>query len=334
MTSVNPNIPDQVKEPWYIRLLPWFVVAVALGAAIYLVNVYTDVFSQFYPAVLTETELQDSKLVTDRRGEFGTLGDAFGGLLNPLFTFLTMIMLLLTIRQTQKTNKIAFDNLVVTGMQVKQTNLAIQQTQEALKQSKEAIDQAGEMLEATKEQVRLSVLEMELTRKELAGSTKAQEDIAETQELQRFESTFYIMLGRFDKLQKDLYIKTGNSDEKEYLSDTLHEFQRSVSQESNDHMLIKKNHRKIISYLKYLTVFLKATSHEGRSSDFTEIIKMHLSGSELRVILFWGYALKTESFMDDLKFHVRSLSILEDESLVHDVIHSDIVYDNPMFQLY
>ncbi|WP_261840970.1 putative phage abortive infection protein [Aliamphritea ceti] len=201
MTVKNSNIPDIAqdaeKDPWYLRFLPGFLIFFSISMGVMLLLVYNSTFADFFPEVLeapTKEEQEKASFVEAARSEFGALGDAFGGLLNPLFTFFMIVLLWLTIRQTNKTNKIAFDSLQVSGIQAAQTNLSIEQTQEALKQSRLAIDQANCMLEATRQQVQLSVEEMQLTREELEGTKEAQEEISKTQKLQQFETSFFNMM--------------------------------------------------------------------------------------------------------------------------------------------
>lgn len=97
------------------------------------------------------------------RGNWGTLGDAFGGLLNPMLTFFTIILLIQTIRISQKT---------------------LLQTEAALKVSSDSLD-------ATKTQIELNRQELRDNRQEVARAADAQEEISKTQRIQRQEHSFF-----------------------------------------------------------------------------------------------------------------------------------------------
>jgi hypothetical protein len=77
-----------LKDNWLLMFL-----AMLIGIAIFwtfeLFRVVENNFGSFFP--------QGSS-----REEWGVLGDLFGGLLNPFFTFLGLIMLLFTLHQNQK----------------------------------------------------------------------------------------------------------------------------------------------------------------------------------------------------------------------------------------
>jgi len=73
--------------------------------------------------------------ITDDLERWGQTGDFFGGILNPLFGLLSVIALVLTLRQNQK---------------------ALSQNQEALAQGEEALRQTREEMEKSREEMRRS----------------------------------------------------------------------------------------------------------------------------------------------------------------------------------
>lgn len=54
----------------------------------------------------------------DLRGELGTLGDFFGGVLNPILSFVSIVLLLFTIKQTRQSLDLSTKNLVQTETQL------------------------------------------------------------------------------------------------------------------------------------------------------------------------------------------------------------------------
>lgn len=111
------------------------------------------------------------------RANLGALGDIMGGFLNPFLTFISIILLIQTIRISQKT---------------------LQKTEESLAIS-------NNTLKATKEQIELNRLELEETRKETARATEAHIEISETQKNQRKESSFYNSFERLERECSKLY---------------------------------------------------------------------------------------------------------------------------------
>lgn len=135
----------------------WPIIVAAITAVgLYLAIDRTLLFG-FWPSFAL------SGIEAETRANLGALGDVMGGLLNPVLTFITIILLIQTIRISQKT---------------------LRQTEESLKIS-------DETLKATKEQIELNRQELIETRAEIARSSEAQEEIAETQLIQRKENTFF-----------------------------------------------------------------------------------------------------------------------------------------------
>lgn len=101
------------------------------------------------------------------RANLGALGDIMGGFLNPFLTFFSIILLIQTIRISQKT---------------------LQKTEESLAIS-------NSTLEATKEQIELNRLELEETRKEIAKSAASQREMSKTQADQKRQTAYFEVTG-------------------------------------------------------------------------------------------------------------------------------------------
>lgn len=109
--------------------------------------------------------------LSDNRGDWGTFGDYVGGTLNPLFGFFGFITLLVTVAL--------------------QRNQLDEQRKDMEQQRKEAADA-----------YKLQLQQIEAQRQDAAANQKALDEAHETQQLQQFESTFFIL---FDKMEGCLY---------------------------------------------------------------------------------------------------------------------------------
>lgn len=105
-------------------------------------------------------------------GNWGAVGDFFGGVLNPTFALLSLILIAYTLMQNKK----------------------------ALEQSEKAIQQGTEAIEQNEKALQVSNKELELTRNELANSSKALEEQASLLAVQSFETTFFNMLELHSRL--------------------------------------------------------------------------------------------------------------------------------------
>lgn len=105
--------------------------------------------------------------------DWGSVGDFFGGVLNPTFALLSLILIAYTLMQNKK---------------------ALDQGALALEQSEKAIQQGTKALEQNEKALKVSNDELALTRNELATSAKALEEQAKLIAVQSFETTFFNML--------------------------------------------------------------------------------------------------------------------------------------------
>lgn len=129
--------------------------------------------------------------------DWGAVGDFFGGILNPTFALLSLILIAYTLMQNKK----------------------------ALEQSEKAIQQGTEAIEQNEKALQVSNKELELTRNELANSSKALEEQASLLAVQSFETTFFNMLDLHNKLLSNIFYGDGKSYEiiKDQLDITFYE---------------------------------------------------------------------------------------------------------------
>ena len=175
---------DHIKSWRMLYLFIAVVVSVVVGF------IYHTVGS-FWPSGLGDAPYCDPFCVGDEseiRANLGALGDVVGGMINPILTFCSIVLLIHTIRLTQKTNTIA---------------------QEGVDATKAALDQSVEMLKLTEQQVANSVAEMELTRTELAGAKEAQQEMVKAQNLQKRNAAFFELFEHFSKLSAELNASNG-----------------------------------------------------------------------------------------------------------------------------
>ena len=99
-------------------------------------------------------------------GNWGAVGDFFGGVLNPTFALLSLILIAYTLMQNKK----------------------------ALEQSEKAIEQGTKAIEQNEKALQVSNEELRLTRDELANSSDALKEQASLLAVQSFETTFFNML--------------------------------------------------------------------------------------------------------------------------------------------
>ncbi len=138
--------------------LMWWPIPVALLAA---VGLYFMIDSSLLFGFLPSFAF--AGVESDLRANWGALGDVMGGLLNPILTFISIVLLIQTIRISQKT----------------------------LRQTEKSLQTSNRMLEATHTQIDLNRRELEATRDEITRSSDAQEEISRTQLMQRKENSFY-----------------------------------------------------------------------------------------------------------------------------------------------
>ncbi|PPC77939.1 hypothetical protein C4K68_07790 [Pokkaliibacter plantistimulans] len=169
----------------------------------------------------------------DLRGELGTLGDFFGGVLNPILSFVSIVLLLITLKQTQK-----------------------------------SLGLSERTLEQTKQQLSLSQKEMELTRLEMRETTKAQREVEKTQRSQKFENSFFSLVAAHDVLLQNVYKAycleklLGRIDKVLFNIPNCFSYQSFI--ESHNEILFLRNYQRIIADL---IDGYRDTSGEGKDCD-------------------------------------------------------------------
>lgn len=137
--------------------------------------------------------LFDVHEATDPRGALGTLGDYFGGMLNPLLAFLSFIALLAALSYQSK-------QLEQNAEQLKHNETALEETRKVIKQNERALAQNAQALSINNKELANSTNQLGL-------ATQAHQEIEKTQKLQQFENNFYELFSQLNKLQDDVLFK-------------------------------------------------------------------------------------------------------------------------------
>lgn len=219
----------------------------------------------------------------DTPEKWGSLGDFFGGVLNPFLAFLSLILLLITLNQNQK----------------------------ALAQNKIALDQNKDALEINSQ-------ELELTRQEVSGSREALEAQAAILEVQNFEGTFFQLISLYNEIIATTKIHDHEGRETfisfyNLLSNSIKPNVMDVNQANiggayevfyrSRESLIGPYFRIIFNILK----FIEDSSIDNKRK-YSDLLRAQLSSFEL-VLIF--YHCLTDDNIDDFKPFVESYSILK-----------------------
>lgn len=137
--------------------------------------------------------LFDINQVEDPRAALGTLGDYFGGMLNPILAFLSFVTLLAALTYQSK-------QLEQNAEQLKHNEIALEETRKAIKQNERALAQNAQALGINNQELANST-------KQLSLATQAHQEIEKTQKLQQFENNFYELFSQLNKLQDDILVK-------------------------------------------------------------------------------------------------------------------------------
>ena len=193
--------------------------------------------------------------------QWGSLGDFFGGVLNPLLGFLSLIFLLITLTQNQK----------------------------ALSQNKEALNQNEKALKINSD-------ELILTREEVSGSRHALEEQAKILEKQNFEGTFFQLLSLYNEIVSsiDFENETGRDSFKK-INNHLHRYltmdkSKDIESKINDGYLkfYAKFHSELGHYFRVIYNIVKFVDNSDLDNKrvYTNLIRAQLSTDELRLILY------------------------------------------------
>lgn len=265
--------------------------------------------------------------------DWGAVGDFFGGVLNPTFALLSLILIAYTLMQ----NKKALDQ---GALALEQSEKAIQQGTKALEQSEKAIQQGTTALEQNEKALNVSNTELTLTRKELTNSAKALEEQAKLIAVQSFETTFFNMLdllhkvrktvsynpkrqeelavtrGKKNFLQKDTFIK--NRDYLDISAFTviimvLNKFHINIETDIDLDAILTSQNRFFSNYFRTLHQILSQIddiNHDDRIIEkYINILKSQLSNQELALLLL--YCIHEKETKRELKKLVIKYKMLE-----------------------
>lgn len=184
---------------------------------------------------------------------WGQTGDFFGGILNPSFTLLGLIFVVITINQNQK----------------------------ALKHNEEALQQNKEELELSREELRLS-------RKEFEKTSQALEAQSQTAKLQQFETTFFNLLSLIKELSP---INSSNSKSTlaTYLDNSIDERINTslFKAEFENKKDIAENYLAYIIAILNFIVDTKKKIQDLDEMSYESIINASISASNAKIIFFY-----------------------------------------------
>lgn len=169
-------------------------------------------------------------------GTWGTFGDYFGGILNPILGFCSFMALLFTI-----------------DLQNKQ----LKKTDEQLEQNRIALDQNAEAL-------KLNNQELQNSNEQLSLSAKAQSEMEKTQRLQQFEGLFTYMANELSKIYGELIDKSKKKSARLFLSNSHGKTYTNVRQSLRSNYVL-------VRFFMYLYQILKLIDDQSESSmDFRD----------------------------------------------------------------
>lgn len=229
--------------------------------------------------------------------ELGTIGDYFGGLLNPVFAFLSFMALLATIKIQSNALKVSSDELSNSRQELELTRGEIEKSRRAQEEQKEAL------VQQQKEMV-----------------------------IQSFDNKFFQMLNLFNKTVNNLsysiqshYI--GEDDKiikgQNVLKDISKEFKKNIIKSSINNMdsfqtLFKEMNNIWDTTFKYYFInlyqLLKFIDNYGdnkeESKEYTNMVRAQLSKDEL-VLLFYNGIGVIEFCEDKYKILIEDYALFE-----------------------
>lgn len=197
--------------------------------------------------------------------QWGSVGDYFGGLLNPVFAFLSFVALLITIQHQSK--------------QLRQTTRQLKQNETALKDTKIAIEQNEQALAQNAEALMLNNKELANSTEQLGLARQAHQEMEKTQKIQQFENLFSSMLNQ-------LHIILGEIPESFYqdyvgqrLNSTKLENRKKILQASEELM---KSFIYLYQVLKFID--LAEISFE-RKKNYSNVVRAYCKSKFLRLLM-------------------------------------------------
>lgn len=121
---------DKDSRDLIARILPWVLLAIA-SIAIVLGAVAVDIYTEQFAVDTLKTKDIDS---------WGQLGDYFGGVLNPTFSFLALVALLLTLYVQSRELKLSRQMAELSRQELEMTREELKNSADALKAQNETIN--------------------------------------------------------------------------------------------------------------------------------------------------------------------------------------------------
>lgn len=217
---------------------------------------------------------------------WGAFGDYIGGLLNPIFAFLSFTALIITLLYQHK--------------QLEQNREILQETIKAIEQNEKALSQNQEALEFNR-------IELENSNKQLELSAKAQVEIEKTQKIQQFDMLFTTLLSELNFMNTN-FIEKGQ----------IIEFYKIF--ESNDRLEYKQvDLRKKYQLTRYFIILYQALKQindtnflkDEEKKKYSNIVRASLENSLLQLLML---NCNCDGYKDDFKefyFLLERFSFLE-----------------------
>lgn len=237
------------------------------------------------------------KYISLETAVWGAFGDYIGGILNPIFAFLSFTALIITLLYQHK--------------QLKQNQKILKETKKAIKQNEKALKQNQKDLELSRNELRNS-------NKQLKLSAQAQLEIEKTQKIQQFDMLFTTMLSELNFMNTN-FIEKGQ----------ILEFYKIF--ESNDKIEYKQvDLRKKYQLTRYFIILYQVLKQindtnflkKEEKKKYSNIVRASLENSLLQLLML---NCNCEGYNDDFKeFYL----LLEKFSFLEHMDFQDLTSEN------
>ncbi|WP_435931372.1 putative phage abortive infection protein [Moraxella bovoculi] len=262
---------DDLKTNRFLLIL----LIVAIVAILIIAGGY---FSQFGSLPNNDMSEETQGLV----GTWGTVGDYFGGTLNPILAFCSLLALCYTISLQNK--------------QLKKTDEQLEQNKLALEQNKTALEQNAKALELNNQELKNSTEQLQL-------SAKAQAEMEKTQKIQQFEGLFTYMLGELTEFNN---IARSQSNEHGLLSSCNEPVENFAFNFYNAQYLLQSNFH-LVKFFMYLYQILKLIATQDdkffpkqRKKQYANIVRAGVDEYLLK-LAFFNYLIIDEINNEDFQ---------------------------------
>lgn len=237
------------------------------------------------------------KYISLETAVWGAFGDYIGGILNPIFAFLSFTALIITLLYQHK---------------------QLEQNREILQETKNAILQNEKALKLNKIDLKLSRQELRNSTEQLKISAQAQNEIEKTQKVQQFDMLFTTMLS-------ELNFMNTNFIEKEQILEFYKIF------ESNDKIEYKQvDLRKKYQLTRYFIILYQVLKQindtnflkREEKKKYSNIVRASLENSLLQLLML---NCNCEGYSDDFK---EFYSLLEKFSFLEHMDFQDLTSEN------